>query len=231
MFVQYSFCFVLTTVISGSLIKPRHCYINILKILYIWAVQHICCSFGIWICSHICSSVVTSSCHSAVSVEDRMPDIPWILHTGSDFCLWTQPCTSGEWKNTGCVQSQRSEPGSLGSHTCLIYGLLCKYLVLFMITSNEKFFSCNYWPRGTTMYTSYTPYSICRESLAGICGQWSAHTFRSNTIYLPPSSDIPDRVVKGRGALLARRSSFTGAIRNVRKFLWLYKSLAIVSQI
>lgn len=57
------------------------------------------------------------------------------------------------------------------------------------------------------------------------------HTLRADIVSLPPSSDIPDTVVKGRGALLARKGHFTAAIRNVLTLLEPYKSLVIMSQI
>lgn len=57
------------------------------------------------------------------------------------------------------------------------------------------------------------------------------YTFGAKTISLPPSSDIPDWVDKRRGDLLAGKSHFTVAIRNVLTFLKLYKPLAIMSEI
>lgn len=59
-----------------------------------------------------CSLGVTSSTQSAVSVEDRMPSIPWITNTGSHFCLWTQTWRRfSEWKNTASVQCLWGEWG------------------------------------------------------------------------------------------------------------------------
>lgn len=74
------------------------------------------------VCLPVCSLGVTSSTQSVVSVEGRMPDIPWILHTGSHFCLWTQPCTSSEWKSTDSAQTQWCEGGSSDAEWCLIRG-------------------------------------------------------------------------------------------------------------
>lgn len=59
-----------------------------------------------------CSLGVTSSTQSAVSIEDRMPSIPWITNTGSHFCLWTQTWRRfSEWKNTASVQCLWGEWG------------------------------------------------------------------------------------------------------------------------
>lgn len=70
--------------------------------------------YVLYVCSNVCFSCVTSSAQSAVRAEDRMPYIPWMLHTGSLFCLWTQHRTSIEWKNTGSPQTQLAEWGSKG---------------------------------------------------------------------------------------------------------------------
>lgn len=70
-------------------------------------------------------------------------------------------------------------------------------------------------------------YNFSRDAL----NDRAVHVFRADIVSLPPPSDIPDGVVKGRGALLARKSHFTAAIRNVLTFLELYKSLVIMSQI
>lgn len=56
------------------------------------------------------------------------------------------------------------------------------------------------------------------------------NAFRVDTVSLPPSPDIPDRVVKWSRALLARKSHFSAAIRNVLTFPELYKSLVITPQ-
>lgn len=77
--------------------------------LHIWPGPYVIC-----VCSCVCPLGVTSSAQSAVGAEDRMPDIPRILHTGSRSCLWTQPRTSSEWKSTGSAQTQRGERGSGG---------------------------------------------------------------------------------------------------------------------
>lgn len=70
-------------------------------------------------------------------------------------------------------------------------------------------------------------YNLCRDAL----DDTTVRAFRASTVSLPPWSDIPDRAVRGRGALLARKSHFTAAIRNVLTFLEPYKSLVIMSQI
>lgn len=47
---------------------------------------------------------------------------------------------------------------------------------------------------------------------------WQCDHFRVDTVSLPPSSDIPDGVVKGKGSWRGE-SHFTAAIRNVLTFL------------
>ena len=54
--------------------------------------------------------------------------------------------------------------------------------------------------------------------------------FRVDTVSLPPSSDIPDGVVKGKGSWRGE-SHFTAAIRNVLTFLRPYKPSVIMPQI
>lgn len=78
--------------------------------------------YVIFVCSYVCFLCVTSPTQRAVSVEDRMPDIPWMLHTGSRFCLWTQPRTSIEWKNTDSVQTKHAEWSSTWIEGRLTFG-------------------------------------------------------------------------------------------------------------
>lgn len=65
--------------------------------------------FVIYVCSCVYSLGVTSSSRSAATIEGRMPGIPWMLHTGSHLCLWTQMSPVSEWKNTGSQHSALSE--------------------------------------------------------------------------------------------------------------------------
>lgn len=66
-------------------------------------------------------------------------------------------------------------------------------------------------------------FTVCRDALNDTI------VLRPDMASLPPSSDIPDSAVKGRGGLLERKSHFSTHIHNV--FLALCKPSLITSHI